>query len=102
MDECISRDDVRRMILEYRADNPKKQTVWAMVISDMLRDLKEIPAEDVHPVKHGKWEYEKQGYDVYVECCECGLNLDMSNYIENEWREIMKYCPCCGAKMDKE
>lgn len=55
---------------------------------------------DVQPVKHGEWRKDEQGYDVYVECSECGLNLSISNYIENEWREILKYCPCCGARMD--
>lgn len=52
------------------------------------------------PVKHGAWCKDEQGYDVYVECSECGLNLSTSNYIENEWRDILKYCPCCGARMD--
>ena len=55
---------------------------------------------DVQPVKHGAWHKDEQGYDVYVECSECGLNLSTSNYIENEWREILNYCPNCGARMD--
>ena len=55
---------------------------------------------DLQPVKHGTWEHEEQGYDVYAKCSECGKSFEMSNYIENEWREILKYCPCCGAKMD--
>ena len=59
-----------------------------------------VPATDVQPAKHGEWRKDEQGYDVYVECSECGLNLSTSNYIENEWREILKYCPCCGARMD--
>jgi NADH pyrophosphatase NudC (nudix superfamily) len=55
---------------------------------------------DVQPVKHGKWRKAEQGYDTYVECSECGLNLEMSNYVESEWRELLKYCPRCGARMD--
>ena len=62
--------------------------------------IEQITAEDVQPMKHGAWRKDEQGYDVYVECSECGLNLSTSNYIENEWREILKYCPCCGARMD--
>jgi hypothetical protein len=59
-----------------------------------------LKASDVQPVKHGTWHKDEQGYDVYVECSECGLNLSTSNYIENEWRDILKYCPNCGARMD--
>lgn len=67
-----------------------------------VRFYVDCPLPDVQPVKHGAWRKDEQGYDVYVECSECGLNLSTSNYIENEWREILKYCPSCGAKMDKE
>lgn len=101
MDEYISRDDVRRMILEYSADNPKKQTVWAMVISDMLRDLKKIPAADVQPVRRGEWEKieEYGGWgDTYFRCSICGdeWDIDVGTPVENG----MKYCPNCGARMD--
>lgn len=69
-------------------------------LEDAVGLLNATPSEDVQPVKHGAWRKDEQGYDVYVECSECGLNLSTSNYIENEWREILKYCPYCGARMD--
>ena len=62
----------------------------------------EIPAADVQPVTVGRWKKDTMGYDVYIECSECGTSLSMSNYIEEEWRELMRYCPCCGARMDGE
>lgn len=62
--------------------------------------IEQIAADDVQPVKRGAWRKDEQDYDAYVKCSECGLNLSISNYIENEWREILKYCPCCGARMD--
>lgn len=55
---------------------------------------------DVQPVTVGRWKKDTMGYDVYIECSECGTSLSMSNYIEEEWRELMRYCPCCGARMD--
>ncbi|MBP5432180.1 hypothetical protein [Ruminococcus sp.] len=65
---------------------------------DMIYDQQRYVSE-MKPVKRGTWRKDEQGYDVYVECSECGLNLSTSNYIENEWRDILKYCPCCGADM---
>ena len=60
--------------------------------------LENLPeAEDVAPVRHGRWI--KRGYacgDSEFICSVCG---------ESEWRTSssrMKYCMFCGAKMDLE
>lgn len=45
-----------------------------------------ILADDVAPVRRGKWE---DGYSV-VFCSVCGE--------QSEWRT--PYCPMCGAKME--
>lgn len=70
------------------------------VLIEALEEIEKIKGADEKPVKRGTWHKDEQGYDAYVECSECGLDLSTSNYIENEWREILKYCPCCGARMD--
>lgn len=57
---------------------------------------------DVQLVKRGHWKKDTEGYNVYIECSECGVSLSMSDYIENEWKEIMHYCPNCGARMENE
>lgn len=77
------------------ADYANNQTV-GITANDIMR----FPRADVQPVKHGTWKKDTMGYDVYIECSECGTSLSMSNYIEEEWRELMRYCPCCGARMD--
>lgn len=57
--------------------------------------IEKLPAVDAEPVRHGKWI--KGDYvcgDNEWKCSVCG---------ETEWRGSvagMKFCMCCGAKMD--
>lgn len=57
--------------------------------------IKNVPAADVAPVRHGRWI--ETGY-------ACGENeYQCSECKETEWRTSasrLKYCPFCGAKMD--
>lgn len=59
--------------------------------------LDDAPTVDAAPVVHGRWI--KGGYacgENEYKCSACG---------ETEWRTgcaRMKYCMCCGAKMDLE
>ena len=63
------------------------------VIANRLLDS--IPAADVSPVVHGRWESfidndEFWGELEYYKCSSCGMpELTRNNY-----------CPNCGAKMD--
>lgn len=75
------------------AGNPS--TEWDCV-DDILQSAPTIEAQ---PVKRGKWDREDGEYDSYVLCSECGLNLDVSDYEKQEWREILRFCPSCGADM---
>lgn len=57
----------------------------------------EIPAADVAPVMHGRWEYIPQTLNTLsqLRCPFCGWwSLDPS--IDGAYN----YCPNCGAKMD--
>ena len=62
------------------------------VYSDLYDMIEELPFEE--PVWHGKWEMKPDPFfdDIPV-CSECGCTTKM--------REKTKYCPNCGAKMDK-
>lgn len=54
--------------------------------------IEDIPAADVAPVRHGRWEDAGAGY---VACSECGE--------EHSWIDFRaSYCDNCGAKMDGE
>lgn len=57
-------------------------------------DVIMLPAADVAPVVHGRWlcgDY----YDIGDVCSECDWDSQMAH-------PSYRYCPNCGAKMDKE
>lgn len=66
-------------------------------IQDMING---IPAADVAPVVHGRWDdsgrYTFPGGSTAVRCTNCGCALTESEYRLNNWN----YCPVRGAKMD--
>lgn len=63
-----------------------------IAVRTIKRVLREIPAEDVAPVRHGRWVRDDSGV---IYCSECGE--------EHEWDEYRAtYCDSCGARMDGE
>lgn len=65
-----------------------------------LWELRDVPAADVAPVVHGRWDdsgrYTFPSGNAAVRCTNCGCALTESEYRLNNWN----YCPVCGAKMD--
>lgn len=62
-------------------------------------EIAHLPAADVAPVRHGYWEFpifadNDDELDPRVKCSECGS-------VEAAFAR-WKYCPNCGARMDKE
>lgn len=53
-----------------------------------------MPAADVAPVVHGKWKITQKIIENAV-CSNCGRHFQ-------SYYEAYRYCPNCGAKMDKE
>lgn len=66
---------------------------------EFMKALYDIPAADVAPVRHGRWEVEENweiGYGVLVNVCTacgCIVPVNTSRY---------RYCPHCGAAMEAE
>lgn len=60
------------------------------VAADIKEKLNAVPAADVAPVRHGKWE--RTDGNSYPSCSECGC--------ESLSRANRPYCQFCGAKMD--
>ena len=65
--------------------------------------IEAVPAADVAPVVHGRWEKSEDNY--------CSLNLVKCSVCHEEWcfeidddvKDLnYNYCPNCGARMDKE
>ena len=59
-------------------------------------EIKNMPAADVAPVRHGRWvEKEKYTFGIMYDCSLCE-NRILDN--GHPWN----YCPNCGAKMDEK
>ena len=66
--------------------------------SDMISayDVAMLPAADVAPVRHGRWEKKRGLYS----CSECGKTCpyDVQADVIEYW--ACNYCPNCGCPMD--
>lgn len=60
--------------------------------------VRDFPAADVAPVVHGKWEWHGPCGDsngkFWATCPVCKVRQRLGDY--------ERFCPNCGAKMDKE
>ena len=61
-------------------------------IESVLEYAENLPAADVAPVVHGRWD-NMDGYKTRKVCSECGWDVP-------EYGKFYSYCPNCGAKMD--
>lgn len=59
--------------------------------------VRDFPAADVAPVVHGRWvRGNNEEICLNVKCSVCGMSQPL-------WaKRDYKFCPDCGAKMDKE
>ena len=71
---------------------------WLPEMSE--EEFNSFPAADVVEVRHGRWgEYESFLLTSSLNghpCSECGMHFSTLAI------PVMKYCPNCGARMDKE
>lgn len=58
--------------------------------------IKNAPAADVQPVKHGRWE--NTNTPNQLRCSNCEIIHLIAQYPHGD----IKYCPNCGARMDGE
>ena len=101
MDEFISREEAIAYIREQSEECQKafeelggESGIYADAYNDLAEDFYSIPAADVAPVVHGRWEH--LGGDEW--CFPvCGFVITT----EGSWdKPTKKYCEDCGAKMD--
>ena len=98
MAKYIEQEDLLEL---YRMDDPVLNENGHVPLPVIRQNIMDIPAADVAPVRHGRWEDsvdEWFGTDVYT-CSKCRESyvLVEGTPKENLWH----YCPNCGAKMDR-
>lgn len=93
MNECITRERALEILNDIGgcgAEPGSYMAGWDEAINAAYEAIQSEPAADVAPVIHSKWEICCDGYYPY--CMNCKA--------EPPGREMTKYCPNCGAKMD--
>lgn len=92
MAEYIEREEAYRKICSDKTMSGYEKAYC----SELIRN---IPAADVAPVRHGRWidaypDIEPNPMFMYGICSECRFEQSISKYLN--------YCPNCGVKMDLE
>ena len=90
MDEYIKREDLLEL---YRMDDPVLNENGHVPLPVIRQNIMDIPAADVSPVRHGRWETNSDRPDSLIcSVCKCGFDM---------WKhDPHNYCPNCGSKMD--
>ena len=96
MKEYVEREALINLIEE----NSETKFDWSESVDiDILRPaIKDIPAADVAPVKHGEWVLLDECSNEGVYCSICHKKVYKTEYANQKLKS--KYCPNCGAKMD--
>ena len=69
-------------------------------INEVYAILKQMPAIDTDPIRHGHWEKSKDDNDRW-RCSHCGYTYIGFNGADTTFAEMCNYCPHCGAKIDE-
>lgn len=88
MAEYIEREELLR--------TPADILNWGDPYGYSISAIKQFPAADVAPVRHGRWE--QHLLPLAWKCSVCRYNTSNRALKYNH----MNYCPNCGAKMDGE
>ena len=94
-DEYIRRDDFIQHLEKCKKGAAVTNLVWAAIMA-IERDVRDMPAADVAPVRHGHWikdEFFSDEVNNGEKCSQCG---ELIGWFGN----LPKYCPGCGALMD--
>lgn len=81
---------------QYQTDN--LDDAYEQGWMDALDNLKNAPAADAAPVRHGRWKYNTD-FQVW-NCSECGENPHKGTGVVVVEENLPAYCPHCGARMD--
>ena len=99
MAEYIEREGLMQFpIRREHCDKEHANEHFINGIETVLEYAESLPAADVAPVRHGRWEKQSGLYS----CSECGITrpYDVQADVIEYW--ACNYCPNCGAKMEGE
>ncbi len=97
MAEYIKRETAVKVADKYGLANGSALGRHTGLADCIASEIANIPAADVVPVVHGRWEYNPPTINTYgqLKCSICNWwTLDPS--VDRSY----SYCPNCGAKMD--
>ena len=107
MKEYIERESVEKMLEDAQLISDGEYCGYCT--EDI--NLSSIPAVDVAPVRHGRWIPSESDFDdddtlfdvedwCDWQCSVCHEDICYEDPMER--RFLPKFCPNCGARMDKE
>ena len=70
-------------------------------LDEIYAEVKKLPAADVVPVVHGRWEFDGSDFADIWKCTACGDEW-FFEYDPRDNETRVNHCPNCGAKMDQE
>ena len=94
MTKYIKLEELMKFPIRRNRYNKEHGNDFVSGIEMVLEYAKNIPAADVAPVVHGRWETNSDRPDTLI-CSGCKCGFDM-------WKhDPHNFCPNCGAKMDE-
>lgn len=106
--DLISREALLEWVLNQKAGaygvygNVIRASIDAVMQFNVANAIRNAPAVDAEPVRHGRWVCKTMPSldDVYY-CSVCGAEaIGYDGYDGRYYSEDSDYCPHCGAKMD--
>ena len=105
MDDYISREAVVRYLKGFSEKELNSKGNFGMITSSVLdkaeRAISEMPAADVQPVKHGRWELISQNKFTgtkTLRCTYCKNYFVVRDDTLNAGRGDANFCPNCGSE----
>ena len=106
MAEYIEREAVMQKFADHVERSNNSDFAPVPTWNQAVQIVEDFPAADVVPVRHGRWVLTTQplGWrdEDCAECSECGEDFVLDEWDIDDVKDVMRYCPNCGALMDKD